>query len=104
MQIDIFIQNYFKLIVEKAKIYKSKGNIFNVEKTQNSLPLYLKQSNLNKLLLELDQTQYLNKSIFDVTFFSLIKICLYRLQKPERKAICNIISTNMFMNYFYRLP
>jgi len=66
IQIDGLIQKYYFLIVEKAKIYKNKGNVFNVDKTQNQLPLYLKACHLDKLLLEVSQIQYLNSLIFEV--------------------------------------
>ena len=70
VQIDGLIQKYYTLILEKAKIYKAKGNVFNIDKAQNQLALYLKECNLDKLLFEVGQIQYLDSLIFEVIFLS----------------------------------
>ena len=69
VQIDGLIQKYYTLIVEKAKIYKAKSNVFNIDKAQNQLALYLKECNLDKLLFEVGQIQYLDSLIFEVNFY-----------------------------------
>jgi len=93
MQIDGLIQKYYVLIVEKAKIYKSKGNIFNIEKSQNQLPMYLKDCNLDKLLLEVSQIQALDYLIFEVIFSSKIHLNFINSRSPKlaKKVISNIM-------------
>lgn len=65
MQIDLFVKKYYKLIVEKAKIYSEKNSSFNINKTE--LASFFKKCDAGKILVDVSNIQYLSTLIFEVT-------------------------------------
>ncbi len=65
MQIDLLVKKYYRLIIEKAKIYSEKNSCFNVIKTE--LASYFKKCDAEKILADVSNIQYLSSLIFEVT-------------------------------------